>query len=100
VLAARVAASVPFARVQVLRLRAVSPAPRVSDLAQLAGLALAAGAVVVDDAVAAGAIAVAVLVVVQFVWSRGPARPAVAVGVSQLVLGLVVVAVTAVGATS
>ena len=100
VLAAPVTASIPFARVQVLRLRSVPPARRVSDVAQVAGLVAAVLAVVVDGAVAAGAIAVAVLVVVQFVWSRGPARPAVVVGVSQLLLGLAVVVVTAVGATS
>jgi hypothetical protein len=98
VLAARVTASVPFARVQVLRLRATPPSPRVSDVAQVAGLVVAALAVVVDPTVLAGALAVAVLVVVQFGWSRGPARPAVAVGVSQLVFGLAVVVVTAVGA--
>jgi hypothetical protein len=34
---------------------------------------------------------------VQFAWSRGPARPAVAVGISQLLFGLAVVAATAIG---
>jgi hypothetical protein len=100
VLAARVTASVPFARVQVLRLRMVAPSDRVSDAAQLGGLVIAALAVAVDSAVTAGAIAVAILVVLQYAWSRGPAHPAVVVGVSQLVLGLLVVVVTAIGATT
>jgi hypothetical protein len=100
VVAARATASVPFARVQVLRLRAAPPTPTVSDVAQLAGLVVAAVAVAVDAAVLAGAIAVGVVAIVQFVWSRGPARPAVAVGISQLLFGLAVVAATAIGVLS
>jgi hypothetical protein len=100
VLAGRATASVPFARVQVQRLHGTPPSPRVSDIAQLAGIGLAALAVVVDGAVMAGALAVLVVGVVQFAWSRGPARAAVAVGVSQLGFGLAVVAATAIGATA
>jgi hypothetical protein len=44
-----------------------------------------------------GALAVAVVAVVQFGWSRGPARPAMVVGISQLGFGLLVVAATAIG---
>ena len=97
VLAGRAVASVPFARVQVQRLHGTPPSPRVSDLAQFAGVVLAAVAVAVDDAVTVGAVAVVVLAVVQFAWSRGPARPAVGVGVSQLGFGLAIVAATAIG---
>lgn len=101
VLAARAAASIPFARVQVQRLHGSSPPPTlVSDLAQGAGVVLAAIAVAVDTDVAAGAVAVVIVAVVQFVWSRGPARPAVAVGLSQLAFGLVVVVATAIGVTA
>jgi hypothetical protein len=100
VLAGRATASVPFARVQVQRLHGTPPSPRVSDVAQLAGIGLAALAVVVDGAVMVGALAVLVVGVVQFAWSRGPARPAVAVGVSQLGFGLAVVAATAIGVTA
>ncbi len=97
VLAARAVASVPFARVQVLRLRSVPPSPRSSDLAQLAGIAIAAIAVAVDDAVWLGAIAVAIVAAAQFLWSRRPARKALAVGIAQLGFGLTVVIATAVG---
>jgi hypothetical protein len=97
VLAGRAAASVPFARVQVQRLRSTPPPTIVSDLSQLAGVLLAAASVAVDDAVLAGAAAVVVVAIAQFAWSRGPARPALAVGLSQLGFGLLVVAATAIG---
>jgi hypothetical protein len=100
VLAARAAASVPFARVQVQRLHGQPPSLRVSDVAQLAGGALAAIAVAVDDAVLAGAVAVVIVALVQLGWSRGPARPALAVGLSQLAFGLSVVLATAIGVTA
>lgn len=100
VLAARAIASVPFARVQVLRLRSTPPSTGPSDLGQLAGLVVAAAAVVVDGAVAVGAVAVALIAVAQFAWSRGPARPAKVVGFAQLGFGLLVVVATAIGATS
>jgi len=100
VLAARAIASVPFARVQVQRLHGSPPAPRASDVAQVAGVAVAAVAVAVDSGVLAGAIAMVLVAIVQFAWSRGRARPAIAVGVSQLVFGLAVVVATAIGATA
>jgi len=100
VLAARATASVPFARVQVQRLHGHPQSLRVCDVAQTAGVLLATAAVMVDDAVFAGAIAVVVLGLVQLAWSRGPARPAIAVGVSQLVFGLAVVVATAIGVTA
>jgi hypothetical protein len=97
VLTARAVASVPFARVQVLRLRSVPPSTRPSDLAQLVGVIVAAIAAAVDDAVLLGAVAVVLLVAVQFAWSRAPARPAKVVGFGQLGFGLAVVAATAIG---
>ncbi|HLM19814.1 MAG TPA: YwiC-like family protein [Acidimicrobiia bacterium] len=97
VLAARAVASVPFARVQVLRLRATPPSTATSDIGGLAALVLAALAVTVDASVVLGAVAVAVVAVAQFLWSRGPARPAVVVGFSQLGFGLAVVLATAIG---
>jgi YwiC-like protein len=97
VLAARAVASVPFARVQVLRLRSTPPSTATSDIGVLAALVVAALAVVVDPSVLLGAAAVFVIAVVQFLWSRGPARPALVVGFSQLGFGLAVVAATAIG---
>jgi hypothetical protein len=100
VLAARAVASVPFARTQVLRLRTTPPSPRTSDLAQLAGVVLAAVAVAIDEAVLLGAVAVVLVTLVQFAWSRGPARPAKTVGFAQLGFGLAVVFATAIGVTA
>jgi hypothetical protein len=97
ILGARAVASVPFARVQVLRLRSTPPSTLPSDLAQIVAVAVAALAVAVDSSVLLGAVAVAVVALVQFAWSRGPARPAKVVGFSQLGFGLTVVAATAIG---
>jgi hypothetical protein len=100
VLAARAVASVPFARVQVLRLRATPPSTVVSDLSQVAGVVLAAVAYAVDPAVLAGAVAVSVIALVQLAWSRGPARPARVVGFALLGFGIAVVVATAIGVTA
>ena len=54
----------------------------------------------VDDAVFTGALAMVAVALVQLAWSRGPARPAIAVGLSQLGLGLAVVVATAIGVTA
>lgn len=97
ILGARAVASVPFARVQVLRLRSTPPSTITSDLGQAVALVIAAVAVAVEVSVLAGAVAIAVVAVVQFAWSRGPARPAKVVGFSQLGFGLAVVAATAIG---
>jgi hypothetical protein len=53
--------------------------------------------VVVDAAVLAGAVAVAALLVAQVRWVRAPAVPAKVLGLRQLVLGLAVVVITALG---
>ncbi len=97
VLAARAVASVTFARGQVLRLHHGSSSTSDSDLAQLAGVAIAVVAWLVDAGVAVGALCVLAVTVTQFGWSRGPARPAKVVGIWQMVFGLVVVAGTAIG---
>ena len=68
-----------------------------SDGAAVAGVLLAAAAVVLDERALAGAAAVAVLAVLQAVAVRRPPVPATVLGVGQLVAGLVVVAVAAVG---
>ena len=100
VLAAQATASVPFARVQVQRLHGHPPSLRICDGAQFAGVALATLAVILDDAVFAGALAMVAVALVQLAWSRGPARPAIAVGLSQLGFGLAVVVATAIGVTA
>jgi YwiC-like protein len=97
ILTARAVASVTFARGQVLRLRHGATTTTASDLAQLAGLAIAIAAWLVDPRVALGAVCVLAVVTAQFAWSRGPARAAKVVGIWQMVFGLVVVAGTAAG---
>ena len=97
VLTARAVASVTFARGQVLRLRHGATSTVASDLAEIAGVALAVAAAIVDPNVVVGAACVVAVVGAQFAWSRGPARPAKVVGIWQMVFGLVVVAGTAAG---
>jgi len=97
VLGARAVASVPFARVQVLRLKSGVAPVRVSDLAQVAGVLVAIGAWLVDPVVALGSGCVVLVTLIQLAWSRGPARPAIVVGLGQLGLGLTVVGATALG---
>ena len=97
VLAARAIASVTFARGQVLRLRHGATSTVASDLAQMAGVAIAGAAAVVDPKVIVGTACVIAVVGAQFAWSRGPARPAKVVGLWQMAFGLLVVAGTAVG---
>jgi hypothetical protein len=96
-LAGRAVAAIPFVRVQIARLRHGGGPVRTSDLATAGGIAVALVAVLVDHRVAAGAAAVTALAVLQVVWVRRPPVPATVLGLRQLLLGLVVVAVTAVG---
>jgi hypothetical protein len=100
VLAARATASVPFARVQVQRLHGHPPSLRTCDVAQTVGVLIATAAVMVDDVVFTGALVLVGVALVQLAWSRGPARPAIAVGLSQLGFGLAVVVGTAIGVTA
>jgi hypothetical protein len=97
VLAARAIAAIPFVRTQVQRLRHEGMSSRTSDAAQVAGLAVALGAIAIAPAVAAGAVAVVALAVAQFIWVRRPPVPAKTLGLRQLFLGLAVVCVTAAG---
>ncbi len=97
ILAARSLAAIPFVRVQIERLRHGSGARELSDEGQLVGLIVAGAAVAVDRSVAAGAIAVAVLLVAQLVWARRAPVPAKILGLRQLAAGIAVVLVTATG---
>jgi hypothetical protein len=99
-LAGRAVAAIPFVRVQIARLRHGEGPVRTSDLATTGGVALALVAVLLDHRVAAGAAAVTVLALVQVLWVRRPPVPAKVLGLRQLLLGLAVVAVTAVGVGS
>jgi hypothetical protein len=97
VLAGRVIASIPFARAQIERLHERPVRLVVSDVAQLAGVALAVIATVVDPSVLAGLVALGLLAAAQLLLVRRPPVPAVLLGIGQSVAGLVLVLVTAAG---
>jgi len=97
VLAARSIAVIPFVRVQIDRLRHGSASVALSDRAQILGAAAAIAAVVIEPATTLGAVAVAAVVVADVVGVRRPPRPVKVLGITQLVVGLVVVAATAAG---
>lgn len=96
VLAARSVAAVPYVRCQISRTRS-HPWPRWhSDLAQLVALVVAAAGWSVGLVPAAGVGAIGVLVVADLVLLRRPPRRAVAIGVEQTLIGLLVIATTAI----
>jgi YwiC-like protein len=90
--------SIPYVRAQVLRLRRGVPMSGVTVALQLVGVVVAAAAVVVDRAVVAGAVGVALIAVVQAPTVRRPVPPPKILGLRQLAFGLALVAVTAAGA--
>lgn len=98
VLAARALGSIPFVRVQILRLRRGAGDVRHSDGWQVAAVAVAVAAAAVDRQLLAGAVAVATVAALQCWWVRRPPVPAKQLGFTQLALGLAVVAVTGLGA--
>ena len=97
VLAARSIGSIPFVRAQIALAHRGVGVTRGSDLAQLAALAGAAGAVAVDERTWLGALAVAATVVAQAWWSRRQPPAIKVVGFRQMGLGLAVVVATALG---
>lgn len=98
VLAARAVGSIPFVRVQIARLRR-GGGPGRTDLWQAAAAAVATVAVALDRRMLAGAVAVAVLAVLQSWWVRRPPVPPRTLGFTQLGVGVALVIVTSVGAT-
>jgi hypothetical protein len=97
ILAGRAVSAVPHVRAQIARLHGRPPSARMLLAADVAALAAAGVAVALWPALVAGALAVAVTVALHRLGARRPVpRPAV-IGVRQLVAGLVVVAVTALG---
>jgi hypothetical protein len=97
VLGARALTAIPHVRAQIARLHghdAPAPGLLVADVAALAAVAAAAA---LEPAVAAGAIAVAAVGAIQRLTGRAAPVPAKVVGIRQPVLGLTVVAATAIG---
>lgn len=97
VLVARSVGAIPFVRAQILRARRGVTDVRSSDVAQAAAVAIAACAVLLRRDAAAGAVGVLVLALLQAWWSRRVPPAVKVLGLRQMALGLLLVAVTAVG---
>ena len=97
ILVARSVTSIPFVRDQIARLHRRPHASSTLLVADLVALAVAMVAVALDSALAAGAIAVAGIVAYQRFSAHRPLLRAVVLGLRQMVLGFVLVAVTAAG---
>lgn len=97
VLVARVVTSIPHVRAQIARLHG-RPASAAGAVAADAGALVAAAlAVWVDRSLAAGAVAIVAVVVIQRVTARGPVPRPVVLGMRQMAMGFGVVVVTALG---
>jgi hypothetical protein len=96
ILAARSITAIPFVRDQIARLHRRPAAPRTLVVADLAAASVASAAVALEPAFLAGALAVAVVLVVQRATAHKPV-PAKALGIRQTILGVAVVASTALG---
>ena len=96
VVAARSAAAIPYVRTQILRFRSRPTSAWSSDAAQAAGV----GAVVVGWLTSlvplAAMLAIVALALVNVAALRLPPRPAVAIGIQQMMFGVAVIATTAV----
>ena len=97
VLAARAVGAIPFVRAQIMRLRRGAATTRVTDRAQGVSLAIAVVAVLVDARLLAGLGGVVVLAALQYTWVRRPPIAAKVLGLRQMMLGLGLVAITAIG---
>lgn len=100
ILAARSVGSIPFVRTQLARSRHGQADLRGSDLAQLAAIVIAGVAAVVDRHLFVGALGVVILAGLQAWWSRRVPPPAKVIGLTQMTLGLVLVAAAAAGAAT
>ena len=96
-LAARAVGAIPFVRAQIMRLRRGATTTRVSDRAQGVAVLIGVAAVVVDDRMLAGLVGIVVLAALQITWVRRPPIAAKVLGVRQMLLGLGLVAATAIG---
>lgn len=96
ILVGRATTAIPYVRAQIARLHQRPTSAGALVVADGAALAVAATAVALDPAVAAGAISVGVVVVFQRITARTPV-PAKVIGIRQTVLGLIVVAATVAG---
>ena len=97
ILAARVTTSIPHVRAQIDRLHGRDWQPGLILASDLAAVVVAGVAVVLDGRIIVGAAVLVAVVVVQQVRRCRPVAPVKIIGVSQMVLGFVVVMAAAVG---
>ncbi len=97
VLAARAATSIPFVRAQVGLLHGRKVAGSVGALSDLAALALAGAAWLVDESLLAGSLTVAGIVVYQRASARAPVTRATILGARQTIVGITLVLITVLG---
>lgn len=97
VLAGRSIGAIPFVRSQIVQARRGVLETRSSDLAQVVAVCLASVAVVLDRAMAVGAVGVAVLASMQAWWVRREPPAVKVLGLRQMALGLALVVATAIG---
>ena len=96
---ARAVAAIPYVRAQVLRLHGRPHERWHSDLAQAAGVVAVTVGWALDAVPMASIGAIALVAAVNLAGIRAAPRPAKVLGMQQAVLGLTVVAVTAIAAT-
>lgn len=97
IVAARAVASIPFVRLQLSRFKGQPHRYRSSDVAQGAAIAVALAGLVLDPSVAAGVVAIAILGLLEIWAARRPPPAAAVLGAQQVVVGLTIVLVTALG---
>jgi len=97
ILAARATTALPHVRAQIARLHQRPVSARVLLVGDLAALATATVAAAIEPTLVPGALALVVVVVVHRLGTRAPVPPAKVIGLRQMAMGLVVVAVTAAG---
>lgn len=97
VVIARAAASVPFSRIQIRRLKGHDDDRLPSDAVQFLALAAVLVGWQVGWLPGAAVVSVAALASIQFVMVRTPPPKAAILGVQQMIVGLVVVIVTGIG---
>jgi hypothetical protein len=97
IVAARAVASIPFVRLQLCRFKQQPHRRLTSDAAQGAAVVVAVGAVAIDAGTLAGLVAIVVLGLLQVWAARRPPPAAPVLGAQQVVAGLTVVLITALG---
>ena len=100
ILAARVTTSIPHVRAQISRLHERDWQTRLVSLTDLAAVAIAAVAVTLDGRIVVGAVVLVAIVVFQQVRRRRPVAPVKIIGISQMLVGFVLVVATAAGVSA